>query len=116
MKRALVALVGAALAAAPVFANHAGCVASTAQPTCTYTAAGDAGWAAATPNAFEIWVTRDGEKVVLASRGANVAEPISGSFTAVGATPGEKVTVQIAPDAQGRVVGAVSVGMTDEHT
>lgn len=115
MKRLLMIVAVLGVVSVPAMGNHAGCLASTAAPVCTYTAAGPHSWAAATPNAFQIWVTRNGQKVVLADRAADVTQAVAGGLDAVGANAGELVTIEMIPDAQGYVIGAVSSGNTSGH-
>lgn len=89
-------------------AEHGGCLATPAEPTCTYNALGDHTAIGATQDGFEIFVTRSigGQptKVVLAqSTGGDALEDVA-------AFAGELVTLKLASPA-----GVISSGNTSGH-
>ncbi len=104
----------AILATGAAQGEHAGCVATTAEPTCTYTAIGAHQALGFSQGGWEASVTR----TVNGTPTKVVVGTSAGGSSALGdvtAAAGELVTFSLKPGAQG-VIGAVSSGNTSGHT
>lgn len=108
-----IGLAGALGAPVPSQATHAGCLATTAVPSCTYTAMGEHSAIPVVASSWEITVVRNGVTFILANGPGGAGDV---AIHDVGAAPGEVVTVTIKSDGPGGLpVGLITSGNTSGH-
>jgi len=94
-------------------ADHAGCLATPAEPVCTYTALGEHQAIPVVASGWEITVVRNNTTVKLAG---GVGGPGDTGLHDVFALPNETVTVTLKPDGPGGLpAGLITSGNTSGH-